>query len=205
MKITNVSAYILVRSRFFLAALIAGLGLMWAGRGNAQTLAPVYSFSASPASTNSDGANPYAGLVLSGSTVYGVAQYGGTNGDGVVFAVNLDGSGFTNLYNFTGGNDGAHPQGGLILAGGTLYGTTVSGGTNNQGAVFALSTNGTGFAKLYSFTGGNDGANPEAGLILAGGTLYGTTVNGGTNDEGAVFAINTDGTGFTNIYSLAGG
>ena len=120
MKITNVSAYILVRSRFFLAALIAGLGLMWAGRGNAQTLAPVYSFSASPASTNSDGANPYAGLVLSGSTVYGVAQYGGTNGDGVVFAVNLDGSGFTNLYNFTGGNDGAHPQGGLILAGGTL-------------------------------------------------------------------------------------
>ena len=49
-----------------------------------------------------------------------------------------------------------------------------SGGTSNVGSVFALNTNGTDFTNLYSFTGGADGANPQAGLTLSGNTLYGT-------------------------------
>ena len=44
---------------------------------------------------------PYGGLILSGNTLYGTAQYGGSSGNGTVFAVNTDGTGFTNLYSFT--------------------------------------------------------------------------------------------------------
>jgi uncharacterized repeat protein (TIGR03803 family) len=62
-----------------------------------------------------------------------------------VFAVNTDGTGFTNLYNFTAtdgygnNNDGAAPVGGLILSGNALYGTTHNGGIAHQGTVFSIS------------------------------------------------------------------
>ena len=58
----------------------------------------------------SDGANPRAGLILSGNTLYGTAVGGGSSGNGTVFAVNTDGTGFTNLHSFTAGSD--NPYGG---------------------------------------------------------------------------------------------
>src|ERR1017187_5843173 len=88
---------------FLLPALIASLGLIPVGRITAQTFTPLYSFTPSfaPNDTNSDGANPIAGLILSGNTLYGTAIYGGTNGNGMVFAVNTNGTSFTTLHNFT--------------------------------------------------------------------------------------------------------
>src|SRR5207237_1863483 len=83
--------------------------------------------------TNSDGAYPYAGLLLSGSSLYGTTWQGNTNGLGTVFAVNTNGTGFTNLL-FFDYSDGAFPQAGLILSGNTLYGTA--------GPVFAVNTDG---------------------------------------------------------------
>ena len=74
----------------------------------------------SGAYTNSDGAYPGAGLILSGNTLYGTAEYGGSSGVGTVFSVNTDGTGFTTLYSFTNGSDGARPFAGLILSGDTL-------------------------------------------------------------------------------------
>jgi uncharacterized repeat protein (TIGR03803 family) len=153
--------------------------------------------------TNSpDGATPLAGLVLSGSTLYGTTAGGGASGNGTVFAVNTDGTGYTNLYSFQGGSDGSQPQKGLILSGSTLFGTTYSGGSigggGNNGIVFAINTDGTGYHKVYNFT---DGESPQ-GLILSGGTLYGATQRGGYGN-GTVFAVNTDGTGFTNLYNFS--
>ncbi len=154
--------------------------------------------------TNADGANPDAGLILSGNTLYGTARGGGSSDAGTVFAVNTNGTGFTNLHSFTG-SDGANPIAGLILSGNTLYGTAEDGGSSDwrfqNGTVFAVNTNGTGFTNLHSFTG-SDGANPYAGLILSGNTLYGTAEEGGSWDYGTVFAVNTNGTGFTNLYSF---
>src|SRR5262249_47185205 len=109
--------------------------------------------------SNADGAMPNGSLVLSGTTLYGTAIAGGAGNSGTIFAVNTDGSGFTNLHNFAGASDGANPYAGLLLAGGTLYGTAKNGGTSSDGALFAMSTNGTGFMTLRSFTGAN-GANP---------------------------------------------
>ena len=44
--------------------------------------------------TNSDGVQPVGGLVLSGGTLYGVANFGGSGGVGTVFAINTNGGGF---------------------------------------------------------------------------------------------------------------
>jgi uncharacterized repeat protein (TIGR03803 family) len=152
----------------------------------------------------SDGANPYSGLILSGSTLYGTAEQGGSHSAGTVFAINTDGTGFTNLYSFTGGSDGANPYGGLVLSGNTLYGMTSTGGSAGNGNVFSVTTNGTGFANLHSFTGVSDGASPHAGLIIFGNTLYGTTSQGGSASDGVIFAITTTGTGFTNLHNFTG-
>lgn len=140
-------------------------------------------------STNTDGASPWAGLILSSNTLYGTTGGGGSAGNGVVFAVNTDGSGFTNLHNFTGGNGGSVPHAGLTLSGNTFYGTTSGSGTFSNGTLFAMGTTGLGFTTLYSFTGGGDGADPETDLILSGNILYGTANSGGSSGNGTVFSF----------------
>ncbi len=183
----------------------SGNGTVFAVNTDGTGFTNLHSFTALNNNTNSDGANPYAGLILSGNTLYGTAEAGGSLGKGTVFAVNTNGTGFTNLYSFTGGSDGANPYAGLILSGNALFGTAYDGGSSGYGTAFAVNTNGTGFTNLYSFTGGSDGAYPYAGLILSGNTLYGTTFFGGSLGKGTVFAVNTNGTGFTNPYSFTGG
>jgi uncharacterized repeat protein (TIGR03803 family) len=84
-----------------------------------------------------------------------------------VFAINTDGTGFTNLHSFASSSDGANPYGGLVLSGNTLYGTASQGGSHSDGTVFAINTDSTGFTNLYNFTGGSDGANPYCGLVLS--------------------------------------
>ena len=108
-------------------------------------------------------------------TLFGWYEYG------TVFAINTNGTGFTNLYNFTGFNGEGRTEAGLIISGNTLYGTTPYGSTTVYGTVFNLNTDGTGFTNLHNFSpysGSNgtnsDGAFPYAGLILSGNTLYGT-------------------------------
>jgi uncharacterized repeat protein (TIGR03803 family) len=91
--------------------------------------------------TNSDGAVPHAGLILSSNTLYGTTELGGGLGGGVVFALNTDGTGFTNLYGFAAtitNGSGSGPNG-LVLSGNALYGTTVKGGSSGNGTVFRLS------------------------------------------------------------------
>jgi len=176
----------------------ASNGTVFAVNTNGTVFTNLHSF------TSSDGSYPAAGLVLSGDTLYGTAFSGGT-GLGSVFAANTNGTVFTNLYSFTNGSDGAFPMDSLVLSGSTLYGTAQFGGSAGTGTVFAVSTNGTGFTTLYSFTNGSDGAFPEAGLILSGNTLYGTATGGGANSNGTVFAVNTNGMGFTSLHSFAAG
>jgi uncharacterized repeat protein (TIGR03803 family) len=137
-----------------------------------------------------NGENPYAGLVQgSDGNFYGTTYQGGTNGAGTVFKISTNGA-LTSLYSFTGGNDGRWPTAGLVQGSdGNSYGTTSEGGTNGSGTVFKISTNGV-LASLYSFTGGNDGAYPNAGLVQGSdGNFYGTTANGGGGGAGTVFRL----------------
>ena len=108
-----------------------------------------------------------------------------------------------NLYNFTGGSaSGANPNGSLTLAGSTLYGTSKSGGSANDGTVFGINLDGTGYTNLYNFAGGADGKNPDGDLSAVGNTLYGWTSAGGSANDGTVFAIAIP---EPSTYSLLGG
>jgi uncharacterized repeat protein (TIGR03803 family) len=163
-------------------------------------LTPLYSFTG-----GHDGASPRGGLVqASDGYLYGTTANGGTNFDGTVFRMTTNGV-LTPLYSFTGGHDGTFPEAALVQAGDdNLYGTTYAGGTNGDGVVFRITTNGA-ETPLYSFTNGNDGAHPAAGLMQANdGNLYGTTADGGTNGDGAIFRITTDGV-LTPLYSFTDG
>lgn len=178
-----------------------------------QTFANLHSFTVTSdvSSTNSDGAAPVGRLVLSGNFLYGTAEEGGAWGDGAVFGVGIGGAGFTNLHSFTTisgpyytNSDGANPDGGLVLAGGILYGTAGSGGSSGYGVVFSIHTDGTSFTNLHGFSN-SDGAYPYGSLTISGNTLYGTTYGGGNAGSGTVFRLKTDGSAFTNLHSFAAG
>ncbi len=163
--------------------------------------------------TNSDGSGP-GELLSSGATLYGTTYEGGSGGNGTVFKINTNGTGFTVLKTFSatiGGtnSDGANPDGGLVLGGGTLFGTARYGGGAGSGTVFRIGTNGTGFTVLKTFlplaNGTNyGGANPEAVLVLTANTLYGTAAEGGPG-AGTVFKLDTNGSGFTVLKDFLGG
>jgi len=185
-----------------------GNGTVFSLSTNGTSFAVLKSFTALDinTSTNSDGANPAAALIVSNGVLYGTTQNGGTGANGTIFRVNTNGMGFVNIYNFTNGSDGANPAARLLLSGSTLYGTAVNGGDFGAGTVFSVSTNGTGFNPLHPFSGsGTDGAYPAAGLVLSGGQLFGTTPNGDSgdgSDDGTVFRIDISGNNFTNLYSF---
>ena len=181
-----------------------GNGTLFAVNTDGTGFTNEYIFTAYPPGfyyTNSDGSVPFAGLILSSNTLYGAAYDGGAFAGGTVFAVNTNGTSFTNLYSFTGGNDGGGPDAALVLSSNILYGTTSYGGGANNGTVFAININGTGFTNLFSFTNAISGSDPAGVLILSGKTLYGTT-SGGNIGYGTVFAINTDGTDFMNLHTF---
>src|SRR5947209_2906318 len=88
--------------------------------------------------------------------VHLVLQTGLIASAALLFAARLPAQDFTVLYNFTRGSDGADPNAGLSLANNTLYGTTAYGGSSDQGTIFLVNTDGTGFKTLHTF-GGRDG------------------------------------------------
>lgn len=146
--------------------------------------------------------NPSGSVLVSGSTLYGMlhAQLG------AVYEMDTTGSNYQVLHYFSGTtNDGAGPYGSLILSGSVLYGMTSAGGANNEGAVFAMNTDGTGFQVLHSFAP-NEANQPRGDLTLSGTTLYGMTLRSGpaANGPGAVFQINTDGTGYAILHTFTG-
>jgi uncharacterized repeat protein (TIGR03803 family) len=159
--------------------------------GGAWTFNLLYTFQ-----QGTDGQVPISGLVIDAAgNLYGTTFYGGSCADGTVFELSppvTQGGAWTEtlLHSFRSfcngkiGSDGGHAYGPLVLAGGSLYGTTWGGGTNGSGVVFKLSPPSTGQTNwheqvLYTFTGGSDGGYPAAGLTLRGGNLYGTTQYGG--------------------------
>ncbi len=179
-----------------------GIGAAFAINTDGSDYAVLHSFAGVP----TDGSTPLAAFLLSSNILYGTTVYGGSAGQGAVFAMNTDGSGYRILYsfqyNFINNPDGAAPYGELVLASNRLYGTTLNGGLDHNGTIFAINTDGSGYTSFYSFTNSPDGNYPEAGLVLSSNTLYGTTVQGGTNGFGTIYAINTDGSGYTNFYSF---
>jgi len=114
------------------------------------------------------------------------------------------------VYRFGSARNGADPNAGLIDVDGKLYGTTSEGGAgpcrvNNKrgcGTVFSLTTGGK-EKVIYSFGASPDGNHPYASLIDVGGTLYGTTKDGGSHNLGTVFSVTPAGVEKV-LYSFSG-
>jgi uncharacterized repeat protein (TIGR03803 family) len=145
---------------------------------------------------------PYSDLTLgSDDFVYGTASEGGT-GHGVVFRIAQDGSGFAVLHAFDG-ILGSQPRAGVIEGSdGFLYGTTYKTSASNNGVVFRVAKDGTGFSVLHAFAG-TDGGKVYAGVVEGSdGFLYGNTETGGANGGGVLFRVAKDGTGFSVLHSF---
>ncbi|MGA9273334.1 MAG: choice-of-anchor tandem repeat GloVer-containing protein [Candidatus Cybelea sp.] len=143
-----------------------------------------------------DGANPMGNLFDVNGTLYGTTSAaGGVHSRGTVYSISTTGVEKV-LYDFRtahGGHDGETPYAGLIDVKGTLYGTTdQGGGAPLYGVVYSVSTAGA-ETVLHRFGNGPDGAHPWAGLVNVKGTLYGTTLEGGSGCSGGgcgtVFAL----------------
>src|ERR1700722_12440223 len=182
-------------------------------KGGQWTYTILYSFKG-----GKDGYLPFGDLVFDAAgNIYGATYFGGGKGTtcdpyyqycGTVFKLSppkTKGGAWTEkvLHSFAGGTDGANPNGGLVLdSKGAIYGTTAVGGDESGewgslgcGTVFKLPPPIKGGAwtekMLYRFHG-QDGATPNAGLVLGGsGDLYGTAYAGATNGNGAVFSLTT--------------
>ncbi len=157
---------------------------------------------------NNEGANPAAGLTLSGNVLVGTALNGGSLGLGTAFAMSLDGTNFNTLRAFTS-SDGANPQGELIFSGNTFFSSSLGGGGSGVGAIFAGQTNGS-LSVIKSFNAvsadnatNSGGASPSAALALSGTTLYGTTTAGGAAANGTIFSLTTNGTSFSILRNFS--
>jgi uncharacterized repeat protein (TIGR03803 family) len=113
------------------------------------------------------------------------------------------------IYHFTGSSS-PYANGQLLMNGNSLYGTTEGGGSANEGTIFKINTNGTGYSVIKNFTalgssGTNaDGAQPMTGLVMWSNRLFGTTFAGGTGARGIIFGVNTDGIAYTVLNNFNG-
>ena len=192
-----------------------GCGTVFEITGAAK-LTTLHSFS------GTDGCGPDGGLIQAADgKFYGTTPSGGTNGGGTLFRITAAGT-FTTLYNFCSLSqcaDGSDAVASLIQGtDGSLYGTTETGGTNNNddscfnlgcGTIFKITAKGT-LTTLYNFCSLSncvDGINPAAGLVQSvSGGFYGTTSAGGVNcytDDGCgtIFEITAAGN-LTTLYSF---
>jgi uncharacterized repeat protein (TIGR03803 family) len=142
-----------------------------------------------------EGGYPFGDLVLSGDMLYGTrlgnrptADYGG------VFAIRTDGSGFTNLYSFSDGDDGAFASGALALSSNTLYAGTTGDGPSSytNGTLVAINTDGSAFRVLK-----NLGDSPHVGMVLSSNSLY-------IVSDDVLFSVGTDGSAYTQLRDFTG-
>lgn len=160
------------------------------------------------------GSTPTSLIEGSDRNLYGTMSAGGGKGEGVVYKLNKDGSGYTVLHSFTGyenDEDGSSPQGLVEGSDGALYGTTQIGGRPSgdlyplgSGTVFKVNKDGSGYTVLHCFHGlSGDGVAPWAGLVEGrDGALCGTTLEGGAKSAGTVFKLSKDGGGYRVLHSF---
>ena len=118
---------------------------------------------------------------------------------GAVFQVTASGS-YKEIHDFNSTTDPSwYPVTGPILAtDGKLYGTDIGGGTNSNGAIYSMKTNGMELTDLFNINSSADGALEGNNLIQASdGNFYGASYNGGSGNQGSFYELTSD-----NVFSV---
>ncbi len=185
-----------------------------AHKGSGWTFNPLYNFEG-----GIDGAGTYSRVVFGpDGSLYGVT-FGTDGGNGTVFKLQPPVTACksvlcpwkeTVLYRFTGGSDGANPEGDLTFdQAGNIYGATQGGGYG-YGVVYELTASNGGWTEsvLHYFERTTDGVFPAAGVVLdKSGNLYGTTAYGSPHGLGVVYQLTPSGAGWSEnlLYTFLGG
>ena len=170
---------------------------------------------------NNDGQGPYGPVTLGpDGNLYGTTVDGGLNncpsGCGLVYRLQPPAASCQTtcswtesvLYRFLGNTDGFYPIGGVAFdSAGNLYGTTTQT-SSGPGSVYQLKPSAGKWTEstLWDFTGNADGGNPYSGVTLAAGKIFGTTLDGGMNNSGAVFELTRSGNSWseTTVHDFYG-
>lgn len=168
--------------------------------------------------SRSDGTQMLAALLQdTNGVLYGVLRNGGTptvneGGNGTIFKMNTNGTGFTVLHVFISpviipsSTDGYDPKDALIE--GTdqrLYGTTYQGGTARRGTVFRIGKDGSGYQIIRHFQNDGTGANPESRLLYGSdGYLYGTTDSSSPTTAVVIYNLKPDGSEYRVLGKFGG-
>jgi uncharacterized repeat protein (TIGR03803 family) len=175
--------------RMFAAALVLSTSWFLAQPSVAQNFSVLHHF------TGTDGGSPKAGLVTSGSVLYGTID-DDSLGTHAIFRINQDGSQYSLVYTWSeSGND---PGEGLVLLDGVLYGSQTTGNY-----LYRVQTNGSNYQQFYQwFMGTGDQGGPWGDLLSVNQKIYGITMFGGAYSQGAVYCINPDGTDYQILTSF---
>jgi uncharacterized repeat protein (TIGR03803 family) len=146
--------------------------------------------------------SPFSGFVkASDGKLYGNTFKDGDDGAGQLVRVNIDGSGYTAVFNYvfaeTGGVIYGEPTEG---SDGYLYSTTTAGGKYGRGTITKVAKDGSDHSIIHDFT---DETGEVYGVMQASdGRLYGVSRLGGFKFYGAAFSINSDGSDFKILFTL---
>lgn len=161
----------------------------------------LYHFGYSP-----NGFRPNTLIKASDGKLYGTAIIGGTDGNGVVFSMNTNGTGYTLLHEFNDA-EGYQPSVQLLEASdGKLYGGCEWGGPNGGGCLYRMDKTGSNFELIFSFPVLSNGYTPVGSLVEDNnGILYGTAFYSSPG-SGSVFRVNKDGSNFASlkIFNIPG-
>lgn len=149
-----------------------------------------------------EGYDPQGGLLLVDSTLYGAVRNGTRQESGGHFSVTTNGSNFHNIpldrWNEPTPFWGYLPVGDFLDGNFMTYSVMSYGGANQNGVI-------AGMYPPFALPGGVGAAShPEAGVVAIGNQLFGTTSAGGAFDQGTIFTLNNDGTGFHILHSFDG-
>ena len=160
-----------------------GFGTVFSVNPKTGVESTLYAFKGVP-----DGASPNGGLIDVGGTLYGTTYAGGPADAGTIFSIDPASDVETAIYSFPTQGPGIGPSAGLVDVSGKLYGTTRYGGKKGYGTIFSFDLAQGTEKDVYSFRGVGDGQHPVAAMVDVGGTLYGTTSEGGFIGGGTVFS-----------------
>jgi uncharacterized repeat protein (TIGR03803 family) len=148
-----------------------------------------------------NGGYPSGSLMqASDGKLYGMTQFGGNSGAGVIFSFDPSSSVYAKLYDFDNSDGGANPSGSLIqLSDGKLYGMTPQGGSIGSGVIFSFDPVAGTYIKLKDFDN-TGGSFPSGSLTLGSdGRLYGITTHGGNSDVGVIFSFDPSAGTYTKL------